>query len=245
MSVGTADIEAALAPLRDGVVARALGELDEKLKAWSILACALNENLVAREKAFAAASPGESEIAVGVPKDKGSRSAVLSRLTEPAPLTSEGPVQTNEVRGVAAKSDLAVAPGIAAESEVAAALPASAPTSATGAGVEAVGDGQSGAGLQDDAALLAALTPEQAEAINARYAFFKGSKTIRELIQEFEDEADDEESLLMSLDPDVAKAVRVKYRLYNGRKTLREVIAEVEAAGTKPVESEKKSWWRR
>lgn len=245
MSVGTADIEAALAPLRDGVVARALSELDEKLKAWSIAACALNESLVAREKAIAAASTRGLEVAAGVPQKKSSEASVVSRLTEPTPPSSDGPVQADEALDANAKLSCVSDLGTVAASEANATRIESALTTATDASVESAVDVVEGAQPVDEATLLAALTPEQAEAINARYAFFKGSKTIRELIQEFEDEADDEESLLMSLDPDVAKAVRVKYRLYNGRKTLREVIAEVEAAGTKPVEPEKKSWWRR
>ncbi|HWL92121.1 MAG TPA: hypothetical protein VNT79_01180 [Phycisphaerae bacterium] len=93
-------------------------------------------------------------------------------------------------------------------------------------------------------ALLADVEGDKADAIRARHALLGGRKTVAELIQEYDDEADDESSLLMGLEPEVAQAVRVKFRLYNGRKTLREVIAEVEAAPTH-AQADKKSWWRR
>jgi hypothetical protein len=238
MSRGTTDNLAGLIPSKDNALGRAFEELDQKLNAWSAAAMALKERMEA-EAATKAETPAPPEAKLSVerpPPVEAPKTVVAARLKEPEPIPVpvSVPVPVTEVQKAADES-IAEKPAIEEPAE----------KTTGGKKAKKVASFTNAETPVDDETLLAALTPDRAESIRARHAFFKGSKTIRELIQEFEDEADDEESLLMSLDPEFAKAVRVKYRLYNGRKTLREVIAEVETSQPKQSQADKKSWWRR
>ena len=245
-------------PPDDGRMARAFQELDAKLRAWTEAVDAVHARYSAREIEVAAwrttstdkalvdaAKPAESALnataddAACAETKKAScdaaRPAEVRTSNAPPVSASEKHVDQNIGESVADAAKIEATS--AHRDSISGKLTVETATAdkTTEAKVET---------RQEAEALLAALAPDRAEAIRARHAYFKGRKTIRELIQEFEDEADDEESLLMSLDPELAKAVRVKYRLYNGRKTLREVIAEVEAAPP-TQQPEKKSWWRK
>ncbi len=243
MSVGTADIRDSLLPPDDGGMARAFQELDAKLHAWTEAVGALHKCFSTREielTARHAASSDKALVDAAKPEHESPRTAIDETKTVApghAKRSSEDKRSAVEQTNATAASEKPAAQDFA-EPVVETARAEQSPRAEKSSEprVET---------RQEAEALLADLAPDRAEAIRARHAYFKGRKTIRELIQEFEDEADDEESLLMSLDPEIAKAVRVKYRLYNGRKTLREVIAEVEATPQQPQQTEKKSWWRK
>lgn len=242
MSVGNVDIRSALLPPNDGAMARAFQDLDEKLKAWNAAVAAFHGQVAINIGQSAAVARSVTAAPEPIEKLKAVENAQV--VEKPPAAESRKPESTKATSSKSAAEAVekvrsrVVETVVEPRPEVIPEPPPVAPLESTQAAPEAEGP-------QDDETLLAALNPEQAEAIRSRFAFFKGSKTIRELIQEYEDEADDEESLLMSLDPEFAKAVRVKYRLYNGRKTLREVIAEVENSQPKQNDADKKSWWRR
>ncbi|MCA9254723.1 MAG: hypothetical protein KDA33_03755 [Phycisphaerales bacterium] len=95
---------------------------------------------------------------------------------------------------------------------------------------------------EDIEEILATIDSEVAEQLRARHAATGGTRSMREVCDEYFREVSDSEALLATLEPDVAKAIRVQFRLFNGRKSIRQLVDEYEP----PKESSKKrkSWWR-
>ncbi len=243
MNVGTVDILDALSPSSGGAIARAMQELESKLSAWMNAAERVSGDLASNEVTLSKASSCAETEARRATTDTGPDAELPASKTPIDAGTPENPLATGAVQK-STTVEIGPAGPVCSEnnngSNDSAAARISEPAQST-AHADAAQEPETPEMIE---AMLSELNPETAEAVRSRFDFFKGRKTIRELIQEFEDEADDEESLLMSLDPETAKAVRVKYRLYNGRKTVREVIAEVEAQMKSTTQQpEKKNWW--
>ena len=227
-------------PPRDGAVARALGDLETRLAAWTDAVRAVQERFSAKaaELDKTAQAMRKSAVAEGTTDVQSETAFVEAERPVADASGSTSALQTHardSIAGGDSGSD------VDANDKLEKAITAN--SVAEPRQDEIMASESGGDCLDEDEALLQSLEPETAEAIRARYETCGGRQSVRELIQAYEDDVDDEESLLLALDEEVAKTIRVQYRLFNGRKTIRELIDEHEANAS--VQPERTSWGKK
>jgi hypothetical protein len=226
-AVGVPDVQ--LSP-PDGVIVRALADLETKVTAWTTAAASVQNRIAAQ--AAGPAGPGSAGQVGGdaiqtspspTPQVEGHDTGTAS-FTAPVGFAEPGSAEAAakiEVLRKAMGTEAALGDALAVADEI------DAPDSTSPADEY----------TEAEAALLASLEPAMANAVRARRRLMGDQVSLRELIG-YENEA-----LLGSLEPEVANLIRVRYRLFDGRKTTKQLIEEYRQ---EPVpEQEPESWLAR
>ncbi len=208
-AVGVPDVR--LAP-PDGVILRALADLETKLSAWTT-AVASVQNRIAAERARPAGDVSAEQVEdQSVPTPGAATPPAEGCGTGTACFTAPvGFAEPGSAEAIAKIEVLRKAMGAeAARGDAPAADEVDAPDSA----------GPADEYTEAETTLLASLDPAMANAVRARRRLMGEQVSLRELIS-YENEA-----LLGSLEPEVANLVRVRFRLFDGRKTVKQLIEE-------------------
>ncbi len=235
MERGAVDFSGVLLPPKDGVMGRALADLETKLTAWTTAVADVQAELAAQEARIAGAGPtigggGQGGAAEPCATPQAVQGSSLHSGEPPTPFTAAMEYAEPDDPEVAAKIEVlrkAMGTGATVAEDEAVAEETGGPDSVT-SGCES---------SDEDEAILASLEPAMANGIRARRQSPGNQKSVRELISY------ENESLLNSLEPDIADAIRVRYRLFDGRRSVRELIEEYEQE-PRPSQ-ERTTWWSR
>lgn len=176
MIEGAADISDVLLPPEDGAVARALGELEAKVSRWTA-AVAQVHTALAQQVERLAATESTGQVAGSIPDEAAESSDEFNDL-----------LQSAEGDGYQTQAFIEPSESVAVEEvgrDVAESAAASPEFSDRHESL-AVED-QEEASVDEDEALLQTLDEKMADAIRVRYRLFNGRKSIRDLIDEYEE----------------------------------------------------------